>query len=54
MKNAIGMAQLSAEQIEANTRVRDGRVEVFCFGGWVDVEKEREAAEAAMAGGATQ
>ncbi len=45
LKGQIGMAYHMVENIEANTRLCDGKVEVWCFGEWVDVLKEAAKAE---------
>ena len=34
-----------AQELEGNIRVRDGRVEVWCLGDWVDVKQAQEKAE---------
>lgn len=39
LKGQIAMAHHVMSNIEGNTRVRDGKLEVWCLGDWVDVEK---------------
>ena len=44
MKTHINMAHHAVANIESNTRIREGRLEVWCLGDWVDVEEENSRA----------
>ena len=48
MKTAIAQAHLSATHTEDHTRVRNGRLEVWCLGDWVDVEQANIEADEAV------
>jgi len=42
LMSRITMAAYDLESISDNVRVEDGRLEVWCLGDWVDVEKAGE------------
>lgn len=51
LRSSINMTAHTSETILDHVRVRDGRIEVWCLGHWLDLEREQAQSPDADGGG---